>query len=126
LISAVASKGFQQVWAMLQPAVKHYLRGFDATEADMRSAAKDMLDFACTIEAMVIRQWVRTARVYGAFLECVCGVYGIFFCNTCTLARFPLVLLPKSALLLVPPENLAVLCGGESGNILVRPSIRWQ
>jgi hypothetical protein len=92
-ISAVAPKGFQQLWAKLQPAVKHYLFGFDAKEADMRSAAKDMLEFARTIEAMVIRQWVCTVRARCEFIECVCEVYGIFCCDT--LGRC--ALLPKSA-----------------------------
>jgi hypothetical protein len=68
LISAVAPKGFQQLWAKLQPAVKHYLFGFDAKEADMPSAAKHMLEFARALEEMVMQQWVRGACVYGAFL----------------------------------------------------------
>jgi hypothetical protein len=67
-ISAVAPKGFQQLWAKLQPAVKHCLFGFDAIMADMWSAAKHMLEFAHALEEMVMQQWVRTACVYGAFL----------------------------------------------------------
>jgi hypothetical protein len=72
--------------------VKHYLFGFDEKEADMRSAAKDMLEFARTIKAIVIRQWACTVRVRGEFIECVCEVYGIFCCDT--LGRC--ALLPKS------------------------------
>lgn len=58
LISASAPRGFQQLWALLQPAVKHYLFGFEASEGAMRSAANSMLEFARTLERMVTKQWV--------------------------------------------------------------------
>jgi hypothetical protein len=64
LINAVAPKGFQQLWKKLQPALKHYLFGFEARETDMRSAAKSMLDFARMLEEMVIKQWVRFPPSY--------------------------------------------------------------
>jgi len=52
--------GFRNLWRMLQPAVKHYIFGFDATEPDFRAAHAQLRSYAEEVESRVVATAVRS------------------------------------------------------------------
>lgn len=48
-----APAGFKKAWGHLQPALVHYLYGFEATEHDIRTASNNLYKYAELIETHV-------------------------------------------------------------------------
>jgi hypothetical protein len=52
--------GFQHLWAILIPAVTHYIYGLNADEAACEKAASQIKEYAAALESMVINGEVRS------------------------------------------------------------------
>lgn len=62
-IAQCGPPGFKSLWMLLQPALWHYLYGYDDTVAQQHEAAKAMRSYAVKLEELVAAGVVRPATV---------------------------------------------------------------
>jgi hypothetical protein len=58
LVAKLGPPGFQRLWKEVQPAVWHYIYGFQDNKTDQQQAANHMRNYACLLEQLVEEQQV--------------------------------------------------------------------
>lgn len=59
LIAKIGPPGFQSLWRLLRPVLKHYIYNFDAEPEECELAGKQLWDYACCVEEHVQAGHVR-------------------------------------------------------------------
>lgn len=53
LLAMLGPPRFKELWSHLQPALQHYMYGFNASVAEMCAAAERLRKYACKLEQLV-------------------------------------------------------------------------
>jgi hypothetical protein len=77
LIAYTGPPGFQKLWRELQPALQHYIYGFDATGDAMLSAARHLKQFAIYLDEYAVSGQVCFVLLSDVSMLCIFWNYFI-------------------------------------------------